>query len=241
MHELSRLAYLEAMGIDHYLSRSQLPGAAPTTRLAIVSRPAPVPVDSAPPKGGIDAVDDVERMPRLEREKPRSLDENRRVPPSATRSTGKSIDRFSLATIVAGRWLWVEDLRGMPLARDQVQLMQAMALALEQLSAHSPAPRESSGLPRADVAQFDWPIHTNQQLDLGEEAARTALLGFLGRKIEQGGLGLVLLGTAGAQRVPLGELACPRVAVSHSTAELLADPSLKKKAWAELKSILNRG
>jgi hypothetical protein len=50
----------------------------------------------------------------------------------------------------------------------------------------------------------------------------------------------VLLGATGAQRVPMNELTCPRVVVSHSSAELLADPSLKRRAWAELKTILNR-
>ena len=34
--EMRRLAYLEALGVDTYVSRGQLPGAAPTLRLAIV-------------------------------------------------------------------------------------------------------------------------------------------------------------------------------------------------------------
>ena len=32
MHELKRLAYLDAMGVDAFISRAQLPGAAPTRR-----------------------------------------------------------------------------------------------------------------------------------------------------------------------------------------------------------------
>ena len=43
MNELRRMAYLDALGIDAYVSRGQLPGAAVTQRLAIVpsqSRPA---------------------------------------------------------------------------------------------------------------------------------------------------------------------------------------------------------
>ena len=239
MHELSRLAYLDAMGIDHYLSRSQLPGAAPTRRLAIVPGPAEVQADPPHPSSDSStAVGDVGQMPRLGKEKPRPRVEQRQAAPP--RDSGQSLTRFSLATIVAGDWLWVEDLQGMPLTREQVQLVQAMAQALNQQVAASPEPRESNGLPRADVARFDWPIHTNQQLDLGEEAAQTALAGFLGRKIDQGGLGLVLLGAVGAQRVSMTELTCPRVVVSHSSAELLADPSLKSRAWAELKTILNR-
>ena len=167
MHELSRLAYLDAMGIDHYLSRSQLPGAAPTSRLAIVRGPAETKAD--PPHTSIDSgttVGDVGQMPRLGKEKPRSREALGQT--AAPRDSGQSLTRFSLATIVAGDWLWVEDLQGMPLTREQVQLVQAMAQALNRQVAASPEPRESNGLPRADVAQFDWPIHTNQQLDLGE-------------------------------------------------------------------------
>ena len=37
MNELRRMAYLDALGIDSYVSRSQLPGAALTRRLAIAS------------------------------------------------------------------------------------------------------------------------------------------------------------------------------------------------------------
>jgi len=41
VNELRRMAYLEAMGIDGYISRTPLPGAAPTRRLAIVRSAAP--------------------------------------------------------------------------------------------------------------------------------------------------------------------------------------------------------
>jgi hypothetical protein len=36
MNELRRMAYLNALGVDCYVSRTQLPGAAVTRRLAIV-------------------------------------------------------------------------------------------------------------------------------------------------------------------------------------------------------------
>ena len=64
------------------------------------------------------------------------------------------------------------------------------------------------------------------------------MAGFLGRKIEQRGLGLVLLGAASISRVPVDELACSRITVPHTSTEMLADPSLKKQVWTELKSIL---
>jgi hypothetical protein len=135
--------------------------------------------------------------------------------------------------------LWVEELQGIPLAREQVQLVQSMANALQQADGGQPSGQEDV-TSRPDIAQFDWPMHNNQQLDLGEAAARAALASFLGRKIEQQRLGVVLLGPASARRVPVEELACPRVALSHSTVAMLADPSLKRPVWTELKSILRR-
>ena len=39
MNELRRMAYLDALGVDSYVSRVQLPGAAATRRLAIVTAP----------------------------------------------------------------------------------------------------------------------------------------------------------------------------------------------------------
>ena len=49
--------------------------------------------------------------------------------------------------------------------------------------------------PQPQVLQFDWPMHSNQQLDQGEESARAAVAGFIGRKLEEPGCrGLVLMG-----------------------------------------------
>ena len=45
MNELRRMAYLDALGIDSYVSRTQLPGAAVTRRLAILVTPAKAPVE----------------------------------------------------------------------------------------------------------------------------------------------------------------------------------------------------
>ena len=242
VNELSRLAYLHAMGIDNYISRFQLPGARKTQRLAVVSGPgtptSPVPGagqregSAATRTGGVPTIERIPvEQPRRESPRPRL------VTPT---TSGDSPPRFSLATIVAGRWLWVEELQGIPLAREQVQLVQAMANALQQADGGQPSGQGGVTSPRPDIAQFDWPMHNNQQLDLGEAAARAALASFLGRKVEQQRLGLVLLGTESARRVPVEELACPRVALSHGTLAMLADPSLKRPVWTELKSILRR-
>lgn len=82
--------------------------------------------------------------------------------------------------------------------------------------------------------QFDWPIHANRQLDQGELAARAGVAGFLARRLEQNrSRGLVLLGQAGAARVPLGELNVLTVCTA-SSAEMLSSPVMKQQVWRDL-------
>jgi hypothetical protein len=243
------MAYLDALGIDAYVSRAQLPGAALTRRLAIVPAPTSE-AASCPPAA--------EAMPALPSVAPRQvespipkLDSNLRSPASAPSPAAPqvraSVPHFSLFAIAAGDWLWLEDMSDMPLASDQVQLVQAMARALTGVGGHAVQAATDVARPdvarpdvarpataRPDVEQFRWPIHTNQQLDLGEEAARAALAGFVGRRLEERQCrGLVLLGEACRARVPLEQMAVPTVS-TLSTAEMLANPQLKRQVWLDL-------
>lgn len=220
--EVRRMAYLEAMGVDCYVSRGQLPGAAATARLALL-QPAPA-TDSAaaaqtPVVGKSAGTPVAPELPHIDTA-PRPAPA--RPAPSPAPVT-VDIPAFSMAAIAAGGLLWLEELEQSALATDQVQLVQAMAHAL--------------GLPRAkaEVGQFNWPIHNNTQFDLGEEAARAGLLGFIRRRTEQLQCrGLVLLGEACARRLgelELGELRCWR---TLSSAAMIAEPGLKRQAWRDL-------
>ena len=238
MNELRRMAYLDAMGIDAYVSRGQLAGAAVTRRLLVVpvqtvpkqSVAAPASQSRMPAAGdtaaAIDPVPQVAaRVPQIDNvEKPPA-------PPKAAAPAPRhdAVAQFSLVAITAGGWLWLEEMGGMPLATDQVQLVQAMAQALNVAGKASP------GKKRPEVAQFDWPIHTNQQLDLGEKAAQASVAGFIGRKLEQQQCrGLVLLGEACKARVPLEQLGSPLVVTTISSAAMVDNPLLKKQAWRDL-------
>lgn len=228
MNELRRMAYLDAMGIDSYVSRHQLPGAAPSQRLAVVRADLPAPATEAvpaPPQAAEIAMPRIDSGSRRARPRPA----HRPAPPTA--ATPGQVPRFSLAAIVSGGWLWLEDLGGQPLATEQVQLVQAMATALARLcGAPSPAAQE-----RPVVARFDWPIHHNRQFDQGEDAARAALAAFVGRKLEQHSCrGLVLLGEPCRDRLPLAEFDTTPVGHTPGSAALLADPALKKTAWQDL-------
>jgi hypothetical protein len=230
MHELSRMAYLDALGIDSYISRQQLPGAAPTRRLVVV--PSPAAKTTAGETGAsrapaTSAADTGIPRPRVS---VGSLDRPKPVPgatPAPARQR-EAIARFSLTTIVAGSWLWLEDLDGMPLTTAQVHLVQSMAQAMQVMGG------SGDDRKRPDIAQFDWPIHTNRQLDLGQDAARASVAGFVARRLEQHGCrGLVLLGQAGASWVPAQEMAVPVVS-TLSTAQMLAEPQLKRQVWQAL-------
>jgi len=227
VNEMRRSVYLQAMGIDAYVSRSQVPGAAETRRLAIV-RAAPSPMlrpEAASPMA----------MPHIET--------GRAVPVrtivAAQPAPGNLPPRFSLAAITCGGWLWLEELEGASVAPEQLQLVQAMAEALGTAASRGDGDSARGGPSRATATQFDWPIHSNQQLDQGEDAARASLAAFIRRKLEQPGCnGLVLLGSRCEARVPLAQLDCARLARTAGTAEMLRNPLVKKQAWRDLMSLL---
>lgn len=222
MNELRRLAYLEAMGIPGYVSRTQLPGAAVTRRLTVVRSTTPArPLDF--------------ELPKVETARPGPA--AREAAPAATPVAGPP--RFSLAAMVCGGCLWLEELEGVPLAREQVQLVQAMAHALGRATGGESA--SPSGTVRPQVELFDWPIHNNRQLDQGEDAARAGVAGFVGRRLEQHGCrGLVLLGQRCATRLPLEQLGDVLIGTAPGTAAMLADPALKRRAWIDLLSLAAR-
>mgnify|MGYP003638571915 FL=1 len=252
MNELRRMAYLDALGIDSYVSRKQLPGAAVTRRLAIVKRPA----TASPAAKNVDVPDattsGVGPVPPAYREgftrpdfgldtrAPRIDAEPAHSEPSRA---DEPVPRFTLTAIVAGDWLWLDELQGMPLTTDQVRLVQAMAQALRLSRASgSESVGAAAGTPvtRPEVTQFEWPMHTNRQLDLGEEAARASVAAFVSRRLEQCGCrGLILLGQSCAARVPMAQVTVPAVTTA-SSAEILASPALKRQVWRDLQALLQQ-
>jgi hypothetical protein len=132
-------------------------------------------------------------------------------------------------TIVAGGLVWLEELQGLPLATEQVQLVAAMAAAISP-GRVGPAP---------EVTQFNWPMHNNDQLDQGPDAARAALQGFVGRKLDQHQCrGVILLGASAADRFPLQALDGLDSCQLPATLAMLQEPALKKSAWAALQGMV---
>ena len=240
MNDRQRSIYLDAIGIDSYVSRFQLPGAAVSLRPAPRTRERAAPVvDEPSPAGLVAPAHPPDRTPARPRtgEMPGAHSLPARAAPQRTAAAAvEALPRFSVPPSVAGPWRWGEDLQGMPLTREQVQVVQAMASALKRVC-KGPVSGDTTQAQKADIAQFDWPMHNNQQLDLGAEAASAALASFLTRRLAQDGLGLVLLGKAAAARVTARELGCDHISLPHSSADLLARPELKKQAWTLLKTM----
>lgn len=239
MNELRRMAYLDALGVDSYVSRTQLPGAAVTRRLAIVStlsRTVPVISGNAPDMPATSLLPrQLDAQTRTGSTRVARVDSEADSPPLASESAqrAESVPRFSLIAIVAGDWLWLEELPDTLLTTEQVRLVQSMAQALLLNQG-----QRAEAVTKPDVAQFNWPIHTNHQLDLGAEAARASVAGFVARRLEQHRCrGLVLLGQACVDHVPLTEMTIRSVSTA-SSAEILASPALKRQVWCDLQPLL---
>jgi len=229
MHELRRRAYLDTLGIESYVSRVQLSGAAPSQRLMVVRRPplAETPVKIKPLAKGAAPLIAVE-LGAAGGEKPqiKSTTANPAQEISGKKQA-ESIPAFAIAAIACGGWLWVEELSQPEISRDQVHLIKAMVRALGLSDS------------KLDVSRFDWPIHRNAQLDLGEEAARASLGGFVQRKAAQEKcLGMVVLGEACKKRLDSQQFGASRCISTISGAQMLVTPSLKKQAWQDLQAIV---
>ncbi len=122
LREVSRLAYLQAMGVDTYLSRSQLAGAAPTRRLVLVPR-APSPATEvvqqpsnrgeAPRKGNTaESVAATAAGLLGDALKPGSAPakaaDNAQTD-TAARPQAHAVERFSVITLQMAGWLWLEE------------------------------------------------------------------------------------------------------------------------------------
>lgn len=244
MNELRRMAYLNALGVDCYVSRTQLPGAAVTRRLAIVGTPGRTPAAQARVEVG-SVVKATSPMLMEGILRPDFGVDTRKeavliAPPPNVLPGSEPVPRFSLSIIAAGDWLWLEERDGMPLTTEQVQLVQAMAQALVLSGASARAnPRAAESVQAAKpvIAQFDWPIHNNRQLDQGEEAARTGVAAFVSRRLEEHRCrGLVLLGASCAKRVPLEAITTVAVSTA-SSADILANPAIKSQVWRDLQPL----
>jgi len=231
MHELTRRAYLASMGIESYVSRGQLPGAAPGRRLVVVRQAAPedrLNVGKPSPQAATLAIplapDTTTQKAPLTKPAAGEPGQSREMAPQPA-----AMQSFSIVAIACGGWLWLEELSSSEVSRHQVHLIRSIvrALGLENES--------------IEISQFNWPIHRNTQLDLGEDAARASLGGFVKRRAEQYKCsGVILMGNSCRQRLEANNLDLGQCIHTLATAQMLLDPLLKKRAWLDLLAIRSR-
>lgn len=250
--EQRKVLYLQAMDIPLFVSRVDCPGALPTHRVPLpqaAASLAAMPASSSTAAAtvttattGADAIrhsaQAAAAMPagRLadmavagepEHEGPATATEQKRATSAATTEAV----RFSLVLFKAGRWLWLEETPDGTLASDQVQLVAAMAAALENTGA--------SAKVKPVTSQFKWPPHNNAQFDLGDEAARAGLEAFLQRHVDDSGCtGLIVLGEAAGLRLGEAALSVPVLARTLGTRDMIMQPTLKKQVWSDLKPLV---
>jgi hypothetical protein len=250
--EIRRLRYLQAMGLPVFVAHRPLPGAAPTRKLllknppAAAARAASAPEPGAATRGRAQSVA-TGSATATQKSAPTTAATDRaaalreslqaapqaKVPapvpqrPAGPRPAQPQTQRFSLAAMLCADRLWLEELEDALLAQDQVQLVGALARALLH-----PEPLAKKPV----VTQFDWPLHGNQQLDLGPDEAAASLQGFLLRQLEENRcVELVCLGEAAAERLRGLRLPCALRRLPSSR-DVLENPHRKRELWAALRN-----
>ena len=142
--------------------------------------------------------------------------------PSVNANSKPTSASFSLLMATAGRWLWLEALEDALIRKEQLQLIQAMARALDDRSVV------------LNHRQFDWPMSNHPHLPKDIESARQSVAGQVQRLAQESkAVGGVVLGADTAEYVTavsgLERLELP------SSIEMLREPALKVQAWEAMK------
>lgn len=239
--ELRRLQYLASMGVQPFVSKRNLPGAAPSLRMALRAG-TQISTIEGDEQGAATATQTGSKItvpsslrqtlaqPRDAQARTRESSRSEPVKTEASaapRQQTESQERFSLVTIVVGGRLWVEEIAEGLLAQEQLTLVAAIDRALRHPDTKSVAPAHTV---------FTWPIHGNSQLDLSNEEASASLEGYLRRQLDDNAcVELICLGAACAER--LHKLSLPVAQRTLlSTRELLEQPMKKRDLWMQLRS-----
>jgi hypothetical protein len=245
VNEIQRLAYLDVLGIDSYISRSQLPAAAPSRRLRVVrpaqARPAAqklVPAPASAPEQLAASAHRAARAAGPGTDIPATSQPLDTAPTASTAKLAPEIDVehtavvepppiFSVSACYLGGRYWLDEVpRARELGDDYLVLLQGICIALD-LDPGS-----------AVLDRFDWPMHHNRQLDQGQEAARHGFEGFIRARLEQRQVsGIVLLGEPEGGWFDASVFSGLQMLTTVSAWRMLKQPELKNVAWRDLKSL----
>ena len=220
--EMARRQALSAMGIDVYVSRYDMPGAAPAVRQRLAQVKANE--DASSDSSVREAIANTASTSPATRVSSVTTAERASAPSQSSGvSPAKSSEAvtFSMLLASAGPFLWVEQLADGLLRQDQLALINAMARALS-----------------ADVSvrqqQFDWPMRGNTALSGDTESAKQALQGLIQRMArEVDAKRVVIMGACPF----LPERIAQSAVVIPATMAMLQNPALKREAWQALKPL----
>ena len=227
--EQRRLEALQALGVQPLAARFDPVGARKPSRLPLPGRPASPVATGAVDTGGGPSPKGLNPVIRTGSAVGRGLLESssgnttRSLPSSKPVPPPQMIEdaAFQLLIAWAGDWLWIEQIEDGLLRHEQLQLVQAMAQAMVPDSVN------------LQHFLFEWPWAQHGHLARDADSARDSVAGQLRRLArEQQVRGMVLMGTACTEWVStppaLTGLCIP------ATVTMLAEPLLKRKAWATL-------
>ncbi|MEH6556361.1 MAG: hypothetical protein V7459_03990 [Oceanicoccus sp.] len=246
INELQRLAYLEAMGVDAYTPRLQLPGALASQLCAIpvVKAQASVVLATEP----VQSVQSV-KTPVMTKGHAAAahalfddqLDKKIRKPaavisvaPVRSQQTAQDSPQFSLSIVRASNILIIDGgLEGHINPQDYLQLLHNMLFAL------------GAGKQQLSIDAFVWPMNKNNQIDQGEIAARQTLEAFLAKQAEQMSrryflvMGDVACRYVSRDPLPVGEFVKygqldVQLICTQSASQMLTEPDIKREVWRDL-------
>lgn len=261
MNELKRQAYLQAMGIQTYFPRQQLPGAKPSPvyDFPVVSAVLPELAESNGPKeskverkaSGLDAVEELRsRAPAARKATVTPIRQGRQEPENqnAADATVEQEDslRFTLRYYRINERLAVLDevpeQGSRQLNEESLTLMQAILKALGQ----------DGFEPNASAEEFSWPLQGGYSMkNTPRIEAAKAIAGFLQMRKETDGFSNLLVFAGQVEDVLLQFDANNSardfesskgyyITVTHSLASMLAVSTLKRDVWQHLQNLRKR-
>lgn len=251
MLEPWRSRYLQAMGVEVYLPRFQLPAAAPAcivewdTELEQVI-PAAISQHTDPEFSAVSSplsasinsgfIKSPQLSANLADVNPAGSQTNRNETEPPSRGTPNNVTRIHLlAALSDSGILIVDDLPAQTSRRSELQRLYAQLLFAIQ--------RKDAQL---KLEAFEWPLTNlrNRQIDLDETAARETFSGFLNKKIQSAGVrSILLLGLNArkwvddAQRHQLSSDTAVTWGLSVSGQQVMEDALLKRRWWKDLRHV----
>ncbi len=232
MNEASRLAYLNAMGIDSFVPRSPLPGAKPSVALKLIpaiGKKAAAELDmsvASPSSSGLvnTTVEQLKQSVGFEKNAVPQTTEPTKQTATPSGAQSQSNLKFSLIMVRFAGLLWIDSLPlGRGVDRDYLRLIVAISRALGR-----------DGL-QPEYSVFEWPLVKNRQTNQGGDAAREAVEEFVGRQLKDNAIEQLVV--FGEQPVKYDSHSVETIYSSVSVWSMLQNSDLKRAVWQELKPL----